>query len=142
MPLSSAPKQRNHYRRSERGNTMVEASLTITILFMILFGIVGFGRAVWAYSWASHASREATRWASVRGGESGVSIAQSDVRNFVRAHAPGLRTANVTVNATWERADHKPGSDVTVNVTYNVTQLVPWVPAMNVSSTSTMPIAQ
>jgi Flp pilus assembly protein TadG len=129
-------------RRSERGNTMVEASLTLTILFMILFGIVGFGRAVWAYSWASHASREATRWASVRGSESGVSISQSDIRNFVTAHAPGLAPANITVNANWERADHKPGSDVTVSVTYNVSQLVPWVPPMNVSSTSTMPIAQ
>jgi len=121
---------------------MVEASLTLTILFMILFGIVGFGRAVWAYSWASHASREATRWASVRGAESGLSISQSDIRSYVRAHAPGLGTSNITVNATWERADHKPGSDITVSVTYNVTQLVPWVPQMNVSSTSTMAIAQ
>src|SRR5512141_2646400 len=112
MSLNSIRQPPHHSRRSERGNTMVEASLTLTILFMILFGIVGFGRAVWAYSWASHASREATRWASVRGSESGVSISQSDITSFVKAHAPGLGAANITVNASWERADHKPGSDV------------------------------
>ena len=129
-------------RHRQQGNTMVEASLTLTIMFMVLFGIVGFGRAIWAYSWASHASREATRWASVRGSESGLSIAQRDVRNFVTGIAPGFSPSNITVNATWERADHKPGSDVTVQVSYDVSQLVPWVPRMNVSSTSTMSIAQ
>jgi Flp pilus assembly protein TadG len=129
-------------RHGQRGNTMVEASLTLTILFMVIFGIVGFGRAVWAYNWASHASREATRWAAVRGSESGTSISQSDIQGFVRSHAPGLSSGNISVTATWERADHKPGSDVTVQVSYDVSQLVPWVPRMNVSSTSTMNIAQ
>ncbi len=121
---------------------MVESALTLVLFFMLLFGIVGFGRAMWAYSWVSHAAREATRWASVRGKDSGQTITSSSVDDYVKAHTLGLSAAAVTTTTIWQDAKHAPGTPVTVTVHYSLSQIVPWVPAMTVSSTSQMVIAQ
>ena len=37
------------------------------VLFPLMFGIIDFSRALYAYHWVSYAAREGTRWASVRG---------------------------------------------------------------------------
>lgn len=123
----------------QRGNTMVEAALTAIIFLMVLFGVVGFGRAIWAYSWTAHAAREAARWASVRGSKSGQPAPNVDA--FVKSNMMGLDQNEATVTTQWV-SNNDPGSLVQVTVQYNVTQLVPWVPAMTVQSTSKMVIAQ
>jgi hypothetical protein len=54
----------------------------------------------------------------------------------------GLDPSNMpTVTATWNPGND-PGNTVSVTVAYNVTRLVPFVPAITVSSTSQMVIAQ
>ncbi len=119
----------------------MEAALTAIIFLTVLFGIVGLGRAVWAYSWTAHAAREGSRWASVRG-EYGAEVATTgSVSAFVTSNMMGLDPAQAVVTTTWD-PDNSPGSTVQVQVQYNVTRLVPWVPAMTVRSTSRMPIAQ
>jgi Flp pilus assembly protein TadG len=56
--------------RRERGSTLVEFALVaVLILFPLLFGIIDFARAAYAYHYVSFAAREATRWASVRGAQ-------------------------------------------------------------------------
>ncbi len=127
----------------QRGNAMIESALTAVLLFMLIFGIVGFGRAIWAYGWVSHAAREATRWAAVRGSESGRAAAASDVTNFVSQQLAGLTNNNNELNVatTWS-PNNSPGSFVQVTVQYTCTQIVPWVPQIVVSSSSQMMIAQ
>src|ERR1700685_2577273 len=56
--------------RNSRGSTIVEFALVITVLFSMVFGIIDFGRAVYAYHYVSNAAREASRFASVRGSQS------------------------------------------------------------------------
>jgi Flp pilus assembly protein TadG len=51
----------------ERGSALVEFALVLTALFMMVFGIMDFSRAIYAYHFVSGAAREATRFASVRG---------------------------------------------------------------------------
>jgi Flp pilus assembly protein TadG len=54
----------------ERGSTVVEfAFVTMLVLFPLIFGIVDFARAAYAYHFVSLAAREATRWSSVRGSD-------------------------------------------------------------------------
>ncbi len=129
-------------RQRTRGNTMIEAAITMVLFFTLLFGIVGWGRAVWAYVWTSHSAREASRWASVRGSKSSGATSNTAVTTFVKSQTAGLDPTAVTVNATWPDGNEDPGSRVTVSVQYSVTQLVPFVPAITVSSSSTMVIAQ
>ncbi|MGI9101632.1 MAG: TadE/TadG family type IV pilus assembly protein [Terriglobales bacterium] len=130
-------------RTRERGNAMIESALTAVLLFMLTFGIVGFGRAVWAYGWVSHAAREASRWAAVRGSQSGRAAATTDVTNFVTSELAGLSNNQnqLNVSTVWA-PNNDPGSYVQVTVQYTCTQIVPWVPQIVVSSRSKMMIAQ
>jgi Flp pilus assembly protein TadG len=120
---------------------MVEAALTLIVFLMVFFGIVGFGRAIWAYSWVSHAAREGARWASVRGSKGAEVATATSVQDFVKNHMLGLNAGHATVATSWP-TDNNPGSTVVVMVTYDVTQVVPWVPAISVQSTSKMSISQ
>lgn len=133
-------------RSRQHGSSMVEAALVSVILFMLLFGIIGFSRAIWAYSWTSHASREASRWASVRGGVSNCTDGtcpanQAIITTHVKQNMLGLdpTSANVTVAFL---PDNGQGNTVKVDVTYDVTEIVPFVPAMRVQSSSSMAISQ
>lgn len=128
-------------RRGQRGNTLIESTLTLMLLFMLIFGIVGFGRAVWAFGWVSHAAREGSRWAAVRGAQSGRPAAPSDVTTYVQSEVASLDPNQLVVTTTWP-TNNNAGSYVKVNVQYTVTKLVPWVPQIVVQSTSELMISQ
>lgn len=51
----------------ERGSTLIEFAFVAVLLFTIFFGIIDFGRALYAYHFVASAAREATRFAMVRG---------------------------------------------------------------------------
>jgi Flp pilus assembly protein TadG len=66
--------QKSHSHRTrihcECGSTVVEfAFVTMLILFPLIFGVIDFARAAYAYHFVSLAAREATRWSSVRGSD-------------------------------------------------------------------------
>jgi Flp pilus assembly protein TadG len=130
--------------RRQRGNAMIETALTMVLYLTIVFGIVGFGRIMWGYTFVSHAAREATRWASVRGSQSVTPVSTAGpIDSYIRNNdMMGLNPANMpTITASWDPGND-PGNTVTVTVTYNATLLVPFVPAITLSSTSKMPISQ
>ena len=52
---------------SEQGSALLEFALMLTILLTLMFGVMDFSRALYAYHFLSNAAREATRYASVRG---------------------------------------------------------------------------
>jgi Flp pilus assembly protein TadG len=131
----------------ESGSAIVETALSLTLFFTLLFGIVGWGWVMWAYIWTAQAARDGARWASVRGTTysasypSGNAASQTSIAGFVKAKTLGLSVSKVTVTAT-PSGSWAPGSNVTVTVNYVVTNIVPFVPSMTVSSTSTMLIVQ
>ena len=52
---------------SERGQALVETSLALIVLFIMIFGAIDAGRAVWNYNTLAQATREGTRYAIVHG---------------------------------------------------------------------------
>jgi Flp pilus assembly protein TadG len=68
---------------------MVEMVFALVFIVLpLMFGIVDFSRALYAYHFTAYAAREATRWASVRGAACSAPItpcpvAQADVANYV-----------------------------------------------------------
>lgn len=52
-------------RRRQAGQALVEFSLTIVILWMVLIGIIEFGRIVWLYNTVSNLAREIARYTIV-----------------------------------------------------------------------------
>ncbi len=57
-------------RRLDRGQTVVEFAFSVIAFLMLLFGMIGFGIAVYDYNFVSDAAREGTRYASVHGKDS------------------------------------------------------------------------
>jgi Flp pilus assembly protein TadG len=53
--------------RGEAGAELVEFALSSSILFMLMFGVIGVGFVFFMENTAAEAARETSRWASVRG---------------------------------------------------------------------------
>ncbi len=114
---------------------MVESSLIILLFFFLVIGVVECGRALSAFHFLSNASREAVRWAMVRGGDSGRACSSADVTAYVKSIAPGMDPNALTVTTTWT-PDNTPGSDVKVDIQYSFQPVVPFIPAVNMGSAS------
>lgn len=129
--------------RSERGSTMVEGALCLMVFLMMIFGIMDFGRAVFAYNSISWAAREGARYAMVRGSSSGHQATATDVKNYVLSRTVGMVSSDIGVSTTWN-PDASAGSTVSVAVTYSFTPFGPYMPAgpLSLKSTSKMVIAQ
>lgn len=104
----------------EHGNTLVEMALVSAFVFMpLLFGIIQFAYALYAYNFVNMAARQATRYAVVRGAPScyisktfpncnlgpdttNYSAGPSALTTYVQGLAyPGINSSNLTVTANW-----------------------------------------
>src|SRR2546425_11075241 len=104
-------------RKRERGSVMVESGLSLVVLMFVIFGIMEFGRMVWAYNLLSHAAREATRYAMIHGSNSSQPATAADITSVAKGRAPGLDPASISVNVSWI-PDNRPGSSVKVGLQY------------------------
>ena len=108
-------------RRNQTGASLVEYALVVILFMTIIFGVFGFGQALYAYHFVSHSAREAARYAAVRGytcGGDGTCVASNsatgtagpttnaDVTAFVTNLAPpGIDTTKITVNTCGTSGD-------------------------------------
>ena len=129
--------------KRRRGSTMVEAALGLTVFLTVVFGIMDFGRLNWQRTLLAHAARTGVRYAVVRGQNSGRTASSQDVANVVKQQAVGLDPQTLQVTTTWA-PDNRPGSNVQVQVSYNFTPLLPFVPLNGIvlTSSSQMVISQ
>jgi Flp pilus assembly protein TadG len=56
-------------RRGEQGAALVEYAFVVILFLSLLFGISGFGHALFVYHHLNNAAKEATRYAAVRGAD-------------------------------------------------------------------------
>ena len=127
--------------RGQSGSAIVEFTLIALMFFMLVFGLVEFGRAIFDYSLVSSLAREGVRWASVRGSGSGHTATATDVSTYVQGKAAGLP---VTVTTTWT-PNKNPGSTVSVQVQYTFRSVAPVLLSLGtipLHSTSSMVIVQ
>jgi Flp pilus assembly protein TadG len=158
---------RHRSAHGESGSAILEMALSIMILLTFIFGIMEVCLAGYTYHFISEASREATRYAIVRGAtysptqctapSSATCVAQGgnntgDIATYVQnLNFPGIDPTNMTVNSTWftgagtatptlcGTADSckVPGNQVQVIITYNFPLSVPFVPLSTWTLTST-----
>src|SRR6266487_5681744 len=100
-------------RQGERGAALVEYAFVVILFLTLLFGISGFGHALFVYHHLNNAAKEATRYAAVRGSDcsndlsclasnsaSGITgpTTIADVRAFVRSITPqSIPSAQLTI---------------------------------------------
>lgn len=112
---------------------MVELAIVMGVVFLpLVFGIVEFGRGVFAKTAVTAAAREGVRYAIVHGTESGTPATQTDVSNYVKSKA---QISPIVVTYTFT-PDETPGSTATVTVSYNYVPIVHLIPSRTITSTS------
>ena len=118
-------------------------------------------RALYTYHYVAEVSRQATRYAAVRGASWTALLCpvspyqcmatSTDVTNYVKSVSPlGLTASNLTVTTTWPgttptgamcsalSVNNSPGCMVNVKVSYSFSFVLPFLPtsALPMSSTS------
>jgi Flp pilus assembly protein TadG len=161
-PVSSAKLTTNSSMRDqERGSAILEFGLIAVVLFTLIFGIIDFGRALFAYHFVANAAREGTRYASVRGYAcqspmTGCDATQASIQTYLQneAQGSGLNPNLLSVDALWPpettnpavctQTPNYPGCTVQVQVSYPFKFIFPFLPksTVNMSSTSAMVITQ
>ena len=159
-------KLRRRSTSCEKGAELVEVALCLTIFLGLLFGIMNLVLVVLSYHSLTQVSREATRWAAVRGSVScstpqkvtKCNATASDIKDHVvnSGMLNGLATSNVTVawcnppvggiadNTCAPATTNVPGNLVKVKVNYTQSLVVPLIEtkSLTMQSTSKMIITQ
>jgi Flp pilus assembly protein TadG len=127
---------------SSRAQALVEFAIVAPIFFLILFGVIDFGRYVYYTQILNNAAREGTRYAIVHG-ENGIpptgppdDPSGADVIEVVRNYAVGVigleDTSVLDIQVSWD-PDNTRDSRVTVTVDYSFTSVMPLVPIPPIS---------
>lgn len=116
----------------ERGSTMVEFSIVGFLFVLLLLGIGEFGIASWAKNSVTNAAREGSRYAMVRGLNSGQVTTSAAVQTYVQSKAS---ITPLTVTTVWT-PNKEAGSEVAVTVTYPYKRVGLMIPTKTLSSTS------
>jgi len=138
----------------------VEFALSFTILLAMMYGIMDLSRALYIDHYVAYASRQAARYAMVRGNTwSGTSCAATttydcdataaNVLSYVQGLVPpGVSKSKVTATTSWTgktaaggtcistNGSNSPGCSVQITVTYPFHFILPYLPATAITFTS------
>jgi hypothetical protein len=111
--------------------------LVLTPCLTLFFGIINFALALYCYDFVCYSAQQGVRYATVHGSTAITVVSASDVQTYVRALVVGvMKTSAMTVTTTWA-PDNKPGSVVTVVVSYNFPPLTSLVSSVTIPLTRT-----
>lgn len=142
---TAAPPTRPNVRRlrlrDDRGQTLLEFAFASVMFFLLVFGTIEFGRAVWQYNMMADLAQQGARWLSVRGSTSTLTPKDAAaLQAFVQSRSPGF---TVTAIATpGNLVARVPGTVITVQVSSTFSPVTALIPAttMNLTSTARMTI--
>jgi Flp pilus assembly protein TadG len=98
-------KRRSH--EGERGQALVEFGLVASVMFLALFAVIDFGRALYAYNLVASSAYIGARYAIVHGSSCTLSMCPASsaaIQTYVRSKVNGINTAQLTVTTTWVKA--------------------------------------
>jgi len=139
-------------RRFERGQGVVEFALASTVLFVVIFGIIDFGRAFYTFDLITSAARIGSRYAIVHGSSCTLAIcpvSSAAIQTYVQSQVTGINTSELTVSASWSTApgctdtNHQgPLCLVTVTASYPFKFVLAFNKTITMSASSQMTISQ
>jgi len=126
--------------RGDRGQTLIEFALASVVFFVMIFGTIEFGLAIYRYNMVADLAQEGARWAAVHGGTSASPATAAQLQTYVQGRSPGF---TVTVTATPANPSAVgPGGIIAVQVNSAfapVTSLIPST-TLNLQSTARMTV--
>jgi Flp pilus assembly protein TadG len=134
-------KRRRRWRAAtasaRRGQASAEFALVLTPCLALIFGIINFAMALYCYDFVCYSAQQAARYATVHGSTATSVVSSTDVTSYVKTLVAGvLNTSSMTVTTTWP-TDNKPGSVVSVVVSYNYPPLTSLVSSVTIPLTRT-----
>ncbi len=151
--------QATRRRRRERGASLPETAIVMSVLLALTFGIIDFGRAMYTYSFVAQMAREGARWAIVRGSQScsnsGNNLPQcnasaAQIKSYVQSLSEGatiassIQVPNPIYTCPTGISTNAPTCTISLTVSYPFTFVLPFLPKAGIlmSSTSQMVISQ
>jgi Flp pilus assembly protein TadG len=113
----------------------VEFAFASVLFFMLVFGTIEFGLAIWQYNMVSDLAQEGARWASVRGSSSTIPANASALQTYVQSRSPGF-TVTVTATPT-DPSSVGPGGTISVRVQSSFSPVSALIPSTTLSLEST-----
>ncbi|MDX1963191.1 MAG: TadE/TadG family type IV pilus assembly protein [Pirellulales bacterium] len=110
-------------RRNRRGAAVVEFAVVAPVFFLLVFGIIEYGRMVMVQQLITNASREGARRAVLDGATT--AAVQTTVNNYLASGSITTATVTVTPNPPSSAAYGAPVT-VTVSIPFNQ---VSWLPS-------------
>jgi Flp pilus assembly protein TadG len=136
----------------QRGSSLPETVIVMSVLLALMFGIIDFGRALYTYGFVTTIAREGARWASVRGSSCALldhcpaNSGTTDIETYVQGLSEGATTASsLTATLSFPSCPagvsstptNKPGCNAMVTVSYPFTFIAPFVSNAKITMTST-----
>lgn len=128
------------FKQARRGASIVEFALVAPLAILILVGLIVSGLGIFRYIEIAALAREASRWASVRGGDfqtetnRGALTAKEVYDNVIAPRGVALDMSQLTYTVTWPNGQSPyrtrvvNGSVVPVRNTVKVTIRYQWAP--------------
>lgn len=144
-------------RHRERGASLAETAIVMSVVLALLFGIIDFGRALYTYSFVATLAREGARWMIVRGSQCTLlddcGAQTPQLQSYLQSLNEGATNASkITASAQFPtctgsaggNGPNGPGCVVLVTVQYPFAFIAPFVSkaTINMTSTSQMVISQ
>jgi TadE-like protein len=86
-------------REGPRGQAIVELALVLPVFFLLVFGLIDLGRAVFIYNSLAEGSREGARWGSVQA-RAFDDASRTTIEEHVVDLLVGVPTPTVTADCT------------------------------------------
>lgn len=129
---------RTRTRKRRRGQALVEFALTVSILMMLTLLTIQFGILFNATLVLTHLSREGARNAAVHCLEtSNQNTSDAAIRAYVKKMANGttlhINDSDIGISPAPNNSNRASGKEITVTVTYNLSQkvFVPKLPGVS-----------
>ena len=125
-------------RGCDSGGVAIEFALVMPVFILLLYGVLEFGRAIWAQNTLEFAVGEAARFAIVN-----TTATSNDIANVARDNVIQLDTTQITFTVNIETSG-ATRSFVRVQADYPFTPLIPLsnLAAFNIRSSSRVPVVQ
>lgn len=104
--------------KSEKGQSTVELALSLMVFFLLLFGIVDFGRVFYTYLVLDHAGREGARAVAI-------GKTNTEVSTVINNQVVGLDTNKLQVNINPSESERIRGVDASITLLYQMEIITP-----------------
>lgn len=114
-------------RRKTTAQSLVEFALVGPLFFLMLFGTIEMGRAVYINHQIANGTREGTRYAAVHGSKATSQATSANVKAAMLTRMTGVNSGSLTVTLSYPSGNNNPGSKARVASSYTFTPIVSMV---------------